>query len=48
MAGTGMFLVSTDSLMVRVAQPSSGWTISFMVGVWSTPIIAFIARKKYD
>ncbi len=47
MAATGMFLVSTDSLLVRVAQPSSGWTISFMVGVWSTPIIAFIARKKY-
>ena len=41
LAFTGMFLVSTDSLLVRVAEQKSnvdGWTIAFMVGLFSMPV----------
>ncbi len=41
LAFTGMFLVSTDALLVRVAEQESdvdGWTIAFMVGLFSTPV----------
>ena len=40
LAFSGMFLVSTDSLLIRVAERDSevdGWTIAFMVGLFSTP-----------
>lgn len=47
MAGTGMFLVSSDSLFIRIAQPSSGWTIAFMAGVWSVPVVAIAAWRTY-
>jgi len=41
LAFTGMFLVSTDSLLVRYAEQESevdGWTIAFMVGLFSFPV----------
>ncbi|MBT5568525.1 MAG: hypothetical protein HOJ93_05725 [Acidimicrobiaceae bacterium] len=41
LAFTGMFIVSTDSLLIRVAERDSqidGWTIAFMVGLFSTPV----------
>ena len=47
MAGTGMFLVSSDSLFIRIAQPSSGWTIAFMAGAWSVPVVAIAAWRTY-
>lgn len=47
MAGTGMFLVSSDSLFIRIAQPSSGWTIAFMAGVWSIPVVFVAAWRTY-
>lgn len=49
LAFTGMFLVSTDSLLVRVAEKSSevdGWTIAFMVGVFSTPVCWSMALRS--
>ena len=44
LAGTGMFLVSTDSLLIRIAD-IEGWTIAFMVGVWSIPVMGTIAVR---
>ena len=41
LAFTGMFLVSSDALLVRVAERDSevnGWTIAFMVGLFSMPV----------
>ena len=45
LAFTGMFLVSSDALLVRVAERDSevnGWTIAFMVGLFSTPVLSLI------
>ena len=49
LAFTGMFLVSTDSLLIRVAERDSeidGWTIAFMVGLFSTPVAWSIATRS--
>ena len=49
LAFTGMFLVSTDSLLVRFAEKDSdvdGWTIAFMVGLFSMPISWGIAARS--
>ena len=48
LAFSGMFLVSTDSLLIRVAERDSevdGWTIAFMVGLFSTPVTWSIAIR---
>ncbi|MDP7542793.1 MAG: DMT family transporter [Acidimicrobiales bacterium] len=45
LAATGMFLVSTDSLFIRIAD-ADGWTIAFMSSVWSTPIMWCIAVRS--
>ena len=49
LAFTGMFLVSTDSLLIRVAERDSeidGWTIAFMVGLFSTPVAWSMATRS--
>jgi len=49
LALTGMFLVSTDSLLIRVAEQNSdidGWTITFMVGLFSTPVTWLFAIRS--
>ena len=49
LAFSGMFLVSTDSLLIRVAERDSevdGWTIAFMVGLFSTPVTWSIAIRS--
>jgi len=49
LAFTGMFLVSTDSLLVRFAEQDSdvdGWTIAFMVGLFSMPVTWGIAAQS--
>ena len=49
LAFSGMFLVSTDSLLIRVAERDSevdGWTIAFMVGLFSTPVAWSIAIRS--
>ncbi|HCV33100.1 MAG TPA: hypothetical protein DGF10_00415 [Acidimicrobiaceae bacterium] len=49
LAFTGMFLVSTDSLLVRVAEQDSnvdGWTIAFMVGLFSVPVTWSLAVRS--
>ena len=41
LAFSGMFLVSSDALLVRVAEQDSevdGWTIACMVGLFSSPV----------
>ena len=45
LAATGMFLVSTDSLFIRIAD-ADGWTIAFMSSLWSTPIMWGIAASS--
>jgi drug/metabolite transporter (DMT)-like permease len=45
LAATGMFLVSTDSLFIRIADVD-GWTIAFMSSLWSTPIMWGIAARS--
>ena len=45
LAATGMFLVSTDSLFIRIAD-TDGWTIAFMSSLWSTPIMWGIAASS--
>jgi len=49
LAFTGMFLVSSDSLLVRVAERDSevdGWTIAFMVGLFSSPVAWSLAASS--
>ncbi len=49
LAFTGMFLVSSDALLVRVAERDSevdGWTIAFMVGVFSSPVAWSLAARN--
>jgi len=49
LAFTGMFLVSSDALLVRVAERDSevnGWTIAFMVGLFSTPVAWSLAFRS--
>ena len=49
LAFTGMFLVSSDSLLVRVAEHDSevdGWTIAFMVGLFSSPVAWSLAASS--
>ena len=49
LAFTGMFLVSTDALFVRVAEEHSevdGWTIAFMAGLFSMPISWGLALRS--
>ena len=49
LAFTGMFLISTDSLLVRVAEQKSdvdGWTIAFMVGLFSIPVTWSLAVRS--
>jgi len=49
LAFTGMFLVSTDALLVRVAEEHSevdGWTIAFMVGLFSMPVAWGLALRS--
>ena len=45
LAATGMFLVSTDSLFIRIAD-ADGWTIAFMSSLWSTPVTWGIAARS--
>ena len=45
LAATGMFLVSTDSLFIRIAD-ADGWTIAFMSSLWSTPVMWGIAVRS--
>ena len=45
LAATGMFLVSTDSLFIRIAD-TDGWTIAFMSSLWSTPVTWGIAARS--
>ncbi|MBC8364298.1 MAG: DMT family transporter [Actinobacteria bacterium] len=45
LAATGMFLVSTDALFIRIAD-ADGWTIAFMSSLWSTPIMWGIAARS--
>ena len=45
LAATGMFLVSTDSLLIRIADVD-GWTIAFMGALWSTPLMWSIAARS--
>ena len=45
LAATGMFLVSTDSVLIRLADVD-GATVAFMSGLWSTPVMwAFATRS---
>ncbi|HCW00925.1 MAG TPA: hypothetical protein DGK99_05915 [Acidimicrobiaceae bacterium] len=49
LAFTGMFLVSTDALLVRVAERDSavdGWTIACMVGLFSSPVAWSLAVRN--
>ena len=49
LAFTGMFLVSSDALLVRVAERDSevnGWTIAFMVGLFSSPVAWSLAARS--
>jgi len=49
LAFTGMFLVSSDSLLVRMAERDSevdGWTIAFMVGLFSSPVAWSLAARS--
>ncbi len=45
LAATGMFLVSTDSLFIRIAD-LDGWTIAFFASLWSTPVMWTIAARS--
>ena len=45
LAATGMFLVSTDSLFIRIAD-ADGWTIAFMSSLLSTPIMWGISASS--
>lgn len=45
LAGLGMFLVSTDSLFTRIAN-IDGWTVSFLVGLWSIPVTFTLATHQ--
>ena len=49
LAFTGMFLISSDALLVRVAERDSeidGWTIAFMVGIFSSPVAWSLAAHS--
>ena len=49
LAFTGMFMISTDSLLIRIAERDSqidGWTIAFMVGLFSTPVAWSMATRS--
>lgn len=49
LAFTGMLVVSTDSLLIRVAEEDSdidGWTIAFMVGLFSSPVTWSVAVRS--
>lgn len=45
LAATGMFLVSTDSLFIRIAD-LDGWTIAFFASLWSTPVMWTITTRS--
>jgi drug/metabolite transporter (DMT)-like permease len=45
LAATGMFLVSTDAVLIRLADVD-GATVAFMSGLWSTPIMWAIATRN--
>ena len=49
LAFSGMFLVSSDALLVRVAEQDSevdGWTIACMVGLFSSPVAWGLAIRN--
>ncbi|HJL90483.1 MAG TPA: DMT family transporter [Acidimicrobiales bacterium] len=45
LAAAGMFLVSTDAVLVRLADVDGG-TFAFMSGLWSTPLMWTIANRS--
>ena len=45
LAAIGMFLVSTDSVFIRLADVD-GATIAFMSGLWSTPVMWVVATRS--
>tara|TARA_B100000686_G_C16727795_1_gene938812 strand:+ start:380 stop:1309 length:930 start_codon:yes stop_codon:yes gene_type:complete len=46
LAGVGMFLISTDSLLTRIAD-TDGWTVAFFVGFWSIPVTWALAFYNF-